>query len=301
MLKKVTVTNYIGESITMDLFNPSKSGFNIKSIDGLGPGKATINTKPLSIVDGSIYNSSKVESRNIVLNLGFDGNDIESIRHKSYKFFPIKSEVTLKIETDERFLNIKGHVESNEPNIFSDKEDTNISIICPDPWFWADSELRFDFAQATALFEFPFSNESLIDRLIIFGLIEDVTTKSVNYIGDVPTGVVGELQFKGPAENIHVYNIDSQNGIHINTTKVTAIMNGVALKNQDSIFFSTVDGDKYCVLLREGVYYNILNAVDQNSVWFKLRKGDNRVAYAAEKGQDNMNMVLEARILFEGA
>ena len=42
MIKSVTVTNYLGESIKLELGFPEKSGFLIQSIDGLGPPKADI-------------------------------------------------------------------------------------------------------------------------------------------------------------------------------------------------------------------------------------------------------------------
>lgn len=44
MIRAVTFTNYLGDSIRLDLARPEKSGFIIKSVTGLGPGKANINT-----------------------------------------------------------------------------------------------------------------------------------------------------------------------------------------------------------------------------------------------------------------
>ena len=43
MIKAVTVTNHLGESLTMDLMQPEGSGFTVRSISGLGPVKATVN------------------------------------------------------------------------------------------------------------------------------------------------------------------------------------------------------------------------------------------------------------------
>jgi hypothetical protein len=66
MIKSVTVTNYLGESIKMELGFPEKSGFLIQNIDGLGPGKATINLTQFATSDGSLFNSAKLNERNIV-------------------------------------------------------------------------------------------------------------------------------------------------------------------------------------------------------------------------------------------
>ena len=83
MVNSIIVTNYLGESIVLELGKPEESGFLITSIDGLGPGKANINTTNKSGMDGSKYNSAKRENRNIVIHLKFisDGTDsIEDIR-----------------------------------------------------------------------------------------------------------------------------------------------------------------------------------------------------------------------------
>ena len=60
MIKSVTITNHLDESIKLDLFNPEESGFIIKNIEGLGPVKANINFKELATNDGSIDNSTRL-------------------------------------------------------------------------------------------------------------------------------------------------------------------------------------------------------------------------------------------------
>ena len=90
MIKSITATNYLGESIKMELARPEKSGFIVHSISGLGPGKAYINTTEVSTDDGGLFNSARLPSRNIVLGLMFMWKDsIEEARHRSYKYFPL--------------------------------------------------------------------------------------------------------------------------------------------------------------------------------------------------------------------
>ena len=138
MIRAVTVTNYLGESKRFELAFPEKSGFAVQSISGFGPSKADINTTEISTNDGSLYNSARVNSRNIVMSLKLMFNpQIEDTRHDSYKYFPIKKKVTLLIETDNRICETYGYVESNEPDIFSSDETTQISIVCPDPYFYS--------------------------------------------------------------------------------------------------------------------------------------------------------------------
>ena len=98
MIKKVIVTNYLGESIELELGAPEKSGLFIRNIDGLGPGKASINTTDIASDDGSIFNSARSEQRNIVLTLGclqVNGvtDSIETARQLTYKYFPKKKQL----------------------------------------------------------------------------------------------------------------------------------------------------------------------------------------------------------------
>ncbi len=91
MIRAVTFTNYLGDSIRLDLARPEESGFIIKSVTGLGPGKANINTTEIATNDGSLFNSSRMPSRNIVISLAYMWKDsIEDVRQLSYKYFPIK-------------------------------------------------------------------------------------------------------------------------------------------------------------------------------------------------------------------
>ena len=69
MINFVEVTNYLGESFVLRLKDPAESGFFIRNIDGLGPAKANVNMTDIATIDGSRYNSSRLQTRNIVINL----------------------------------------------------------------------------------------------------------------------------------------------------------------------------------------------------------------------------------------
>ena len=134
MIDSFTVTNQLGESLEVILREPEKSGLYVESIEGLGPVKASINTTDLASADGALFNSARLSTRNIVITLGmlFDPT-VEDVRQKAYRFFPVKSKVTLRFNTDRRTVTTVGYVESNDPNIFSKDETTQVSIICSAP------------------------------------------------------------------------------------------------------------------------------------------------------------------------
>lgn len=303
MIKSITITNYLGENLTLELGAPDNSGIYIKKIDGLGPPSANINAKELATSDGGVFNSARANTRNIVIELGFLFNpSIEDMRQLTYKYFPIKQKLRFRIETSNRVAEIYGYVESNEPDIFSKEEGTQISILCPDPYFYSagrDGTNATVFSGIEPAFEFPFSNESLTQKLIELGTIEYSTEKNVYYGGDSEVGVIITIHAIGNAGDITIYNTGTREIMKISNSKIEAIT-GSGIKNGDDIIISTVKGDKYITLLREGVYTNILNALDKGSDWFQLTKGDNIFAYSSTSGSVNLRFKIENKTIYEG-
>lgn len=303
MIKTITITNYLGDSITIDLLRPEFSGFMVKEISGLGPAKANINTTTITSSDGELYNMARLGSRNIVMSLYFmDATTIEEVRLKSYKYFPIKKPLTLRIKTDSREAEIKGYVESNEPNIFSKQEATDISIICPDPYFYSTGEKGTQeviFSGITPLFEFSFENNSLIENLIEFGNVENLTEKNVYYDGDSEIGVTLTIHALGEATNITIYNTGTRESMKIDTNKLKELT-GSRIIASDEIIITTIKGSKSIYLLRNGTITNILNCLDKSANWFQLTKGDNIFAYTAETGSSNLQFKILNNIIYEG-
>lgn len=302
MIKSITATNYLGESIKMELARPEKSGFIVACITGLGPGKAYVNTTEVSTDDGGLFNSARLPSRNIVISLIFMWKDsIEEARHRSYKYFPLKKNVKLLIETDTRIAEIEGYVDANEPNIFSKSQGTDISIICPNPYFYSveDDHSEVVFSGNESAFEFPFSNESLIENLIELSITRNTIEQVVTYNGDAEIGVTITINAIGPATNITIYNTGTREVMHIDTSKLE-VFTGAPLGSGDEITICTVKKRKSITLLRSGKTTNILNCLDRNPDWFSLAKGDNVFAYTAESGGNNLQFKIKHQVIYEG-
>lgn len=301
MIHSVTVTNYLGDSIKLELMKPEESGFVVRSITGLGPGKANINTSEVSTNDGSLFNSARVPSRNIVISVLYLWKEtIEDARQLSYKYFPIKRKVTLLIETDNRMAEIEGYVESNDPDIFSQEEGSEISIICPNPFFYDAYENHVtSFSGIEPAFEFPFSNESLVEPLLEFSVIRDVTDRVITYKGDHEIGVTITIRAVGEAGDISIYNVDTREVMYIYNDAIEALT-GSGIKEGDEITICTEIGKKSATLLRTGVRTNILNCLNRDADWFRLVKGNNTFAYTAETGRNNLRLEIQNRVIYEG-
>ena len=306
MIKSITVTNYLGDKLKLELTRPERSGFAVKSITGLGPGKANISTSEMSTTDGGLYNSSRLPVRNIVLSLEFLwGSSIEDTRQKSYRYFPIKRQVTLLLETDNRMVEISGYVESNEPTIFSKNEGSEISIICPDPYFYSVGEkgiISTEFYGTESLFEFPFSNESLTDSLIEMGSISQITERTLVYEGDTDIGIVITINATGEANNVSIiHRVGSSMGVMRIDTEKLKLSTGSIIKAGDQIIISTMKGNKYIKLIRDGETKSILNCLDRNVEWFQLVRGENVFTYTADGvGVHNLNISIKSQVRYEG-
>lgn len=300
MIKSVTATNFLGESIKMELSKPWDCGFYVREIDGLGPTSANINISDISGADGGEYNSARAETKNVTISLGFlNYPDIETIRQQTYKYFPLKKKVQITVETDNRIASIDGYVESNEPEIFSEEEGCSISIICPFPYWYSDDNITV-FRGIDQLFEFPYENEGH-DPVTVVGEYQNHRYRAINYTGDVDTGVTIMLHCLGPVENITIVNTTVREVMTINTRNIAALFNTeFGLNTGDDVMISTVRGNRYITLYRGGVFYNILNTLPRGTQWVQVYKGENVFGYACEVGLDNLEFRILNKVIYEG-
>lgn len=303
MLKKVTITNYLGESVEYKIEGVdvnANNGLLITKIDGLGPVKADINMTKLATSDGGIYNSARLGTRNIVINARFTNcPTIEEARLSSYKFFPIKKQLKFRIETDNRIAETTGYVESNEPNIFSKESDMQISVICESAFFLAPKKDITVFAGIEPAFEFPFENEHLTNPTIEFGYILNKNANVVTYTGDSEVGCTIEIHTLGTVGTIAIYNLRTREVMRIDNSKLAGLT-GSGLVAGDTVTICTINGQKSATLLRDGVRTNILNVVAKDANWFKIAKGDNIFGFIADDGQEYVQFRVITQVAYEG-
>lgn len=301
MIKSIEVINYLNESIKINLSDSNpEHGMIITNIDGLGSPKANINTTNYSSIDGSLFNSARIGNRNIVINMLFTFTPtIEDSRQRTYKYFPLKKPLTFIVETDNRIVKTVGYVESNEPDIFSNNESNQISILCPDPYFYSIGSNTTVLFGTEPLFEFEFENDSTNNSVIEFGSIEDFGEKPVYYEGDSEIGIIITIHALDDVGTITLYNTRTKETMKINANKIQELT-GEGIIAGDDIIISTIRGNKKLELLRDGIYINILNALDKSSDWFQLVQGVNVFTYTTEYGSENLQLKIENQFVYEG-
>lgn len=300
MIKSFQIINYIGESLLLKLDDPEASGFIVKEVTGLGPVKADVIFTEMATSDGGIDNSARLGVRNIVFKLEFlQSPTIEQTRHTSYRYFPVEHSVSVIVETDRGKCRTEGTVESNEPDIFSEKEGCTVSILCGNSYFYSTADQIAYFNGVNPLFEFPFENNSLDEKLIEFGEILNFAERTIIYEGDGNPGMIIQVHLLGKMKGLTFYNVDTRDSISINDEILSKII-GSDVMAGDDIIINSYEGQKSATLIRAGVKYNILNALGRPIHWFQLRKGENTFAYGCEEGVSKVQLKIQNRILYAG-
>lgn len=204
MIYSFKITNHLGESILLELAKPEDTGLLITSVSGLGPVEANLSKSEIPTVDGTTMNNVVLTDRNIVFTIRFfEGNkerlNVEYIRHRCYKYFPIKKVITIEANNDHGTYKIDGYVESNEIEIFSKEEQAEISVVCPDPYFRRTESASKYLSYVVPNFQFPVSFEAVIENIPEEEEQEDHTSEYIigpdgtiyfNYLG--PTNVTSK-------------------------------------------------------------------------------------------------------------
>lgn len=358
MIKQVEITGEYGDSVTIKLANPINrdgdipegvdviadeyyANIFITEIEGLGPAKADLQMAEIATQHGSIYNSSRVKSREITFHLLFLDNvswvNAEDARQQTYKLFPIGRKVTLTIKTGNRSVRTTGYVEENEPDIFAEQVGSKITVSCPSPWFNVTGPAgtqTIEFSNLSSEFEFPAYYEEetkqyeheLMDEptpSFIFSSIVHNAHHEIVYNGEVENGMLISFIAYDKFKNPTVYDIDTGKKMKISTDKIEKFLRDndldleeiididhpdqsitvhTGIQPGDVIRVNTVENNKYVRFYKYGgsQYWNVMNAISDDSDWLTLRPGYNTIGYSCESGEYDVTISLEAKVLLQG-
>lgn len=290
------VENQKGGTITL---TQNESRYQVVSVDGLNPPKANIYTSAIANLDGAKYKNSKLDMRNIVITVRLQG-DVEENRLYLYRYFKIGKWCKITYKNGMRSVYIEGYCETIECNLFTDKEEAQISIICPKPYFKALDGMLFDISKTIGSFEFPFAfgsngatfdDNNDTDDAIEFSYIERNKVVSVRNVGEIETGVI--IHMAATADNVTnpmVYNTVTNEYFKINDT----------LNEGDEIIICTNRGEKSVTKISDGIRSNAMHLIATGSTWFILDIGDNLFSYDSDTNDEYLNIVFKVEALYEG-
>lgn len=271
---RLSVQNEAGNCLELTN-NPN---YTITKITGLTPPGATINSQIASGKDGEQYNSSRVNKRNIVITLHPE-YPVDKNRNNLYDYFPLKQNIRLFYRNRIRDVWIDGRVETIEGDLFSMKEEMQISILCPQPYFIgknSDAGCTLNFPPIIRLLEFP---ASFPEEGIVFSeLLPDERAVFYNN-GTENSGAEFHFYFYGRSEGVKITDI------------ATGGFFGVtySFKAYDNLYISTIQGKKSVKLKRGPTATNLLNHRLPGSSWIPVRAGKNSLAIEAGNYELELN------------
>lgn len=252
----------------------SESDFQIISIEGLNPPNAQINTSKIVGLDGSRFNSSTLNERNIVITLKLNG-DVERNRIKLYSFFRNKEWCKFHYQNGIRNVYIEGYVESCEVGLFTNNEIMQVSILCPNPYFKNAEEIINDISKTLSEFEFPFAIN--VDDPVVISTIDMIRITNLYNDSESETGVIIEIELLSNANKIQINNI---------TSNQIFILQHEFLEG-DKIIIDTNKCNKKVSLIRNASTENLFTSIIKGSTFFTLDIGDNLFSYLVDDGNND--------------
>lgn len=305
MIRSIELIPADREGLLLEIDNPEDTGILVKSIDGLGPAKATINTTALSLTDSAMFNGSRVGMRTITLTLlPLEVPTVERARHRIYNLLPIKQPVTIVVRTDTRTVKTLGYVESSEPDIFSKEEAIKVVLICPDG-YWSDgaedTQNYLPFVQEHAAFEFDWEDTPLSESpTLIFSKTVGLPSVILENGGDVPAGFTIMIDIlKDNATPITVYDDVRSQHLTLTTKWHPDAATTQPAKAGDRFYINTRVGHKAVTRIRNGKAEKALHLLDIDSDWLMLYPGENRLYYTINVG-GGARVSLSRDILYQG-
>lgn len=244
--------------LTWNDLTANDADFRVLRVDGLNPPSATINTSTCGTIDGSFFNSARLDQRNIVITVLPRGN-IEGARLSLYRLFPVNQEVRLRFKNASRDVVITGYVESFEGSLCDFPQTFTISILCPRPYF--DSH---DINTITL--PAPHPDAAMLPNQ-----------------GDIKNGVTMRIQI---SENL---SGEAVRGLTITNTYTGEYMGfNSGLIHDDVIVISTIAGELKAELRRASLSYiiNMVGYMTSGSSWFKLAFEANRFTFSTSNNTD---------------
>ena len=295
MIKKVTVERTDGKGSVLTLpFNQSQVyRYILKNISGLGPVKAELNTSKIATKDGIIYNSQRIDARNLIFDIILrkeKDSTIESSRQSLYRYFPRNVSLKFTFFTDNMTVYCTGYVESNEPTMFDEKSIQSISIICPNPYFYDITSSTISLNGILKSFEFPFENK-LNAQTIEFGVIARNSTGNIYYTGSQSIGVEIIISFGGDVSGLQIYNANTREKMEFNN---------FIFRNKQELHINSQRGEKSITLLDGVTATNLLNYLTNDSEFIHLENGDNVFAYKVASGSEYVSMMINNKVIYEG-
>ena len=292
LTESIVYTNSRGESITLacdlnnDLWWKSADGLDeldndISSFAGIGQQGRTITAMQLPArritLEGKVFRNERYWRSQLikVCNPALAGNLVYRDTERGVSRY-----IEVRVQTTP-------HMQDKRDPAF------DVEFYAPYP-LWLDgtgSQRVTDIATWLPGIWFPIEGIEIPDTGYEMGTRSPSLIVNVNNKGDQESGIRFVFKAQGTVINPQIVNVETQEFLKINTD----------LQAGDVLTVTTGYNNMRARLVRENVETNIFSSVDENSTWLRLNVGDNLLRYAAEEGEDNLNVSIYYDYAYMGA
>lgn len=326
----ITCTNQDGDviSFTEKGFNP----FLLVSVEGVYDNVNNVNLMENGVTDGGIYQGSNTPYRNIVITVkdraltksdipedeiyinaavirgktleilnavtaesSVGGKDFVDHRAILDKVFKRNELGRLSFKEDEQERVIDYYVEHVKP-VGKDAFDVRyheISLICPDPFFYDPKDIEVELAQIVADFEFvhefPEDGEELGHNI---GLYNNIYNESANENIGLTIEISGNTQIINPV----ITRMESGEFIQIGNED-----NPFTLNIGETLIITTGVGNKHVYWIHDDTTDEINYQMANGSSFIQLMRGNNNFSYDANFGRNAMRVIITYRLQYARA
>ena len=260
--------------------------FLLTDADGLYESKNTVYVSENSMIDGATYQGSVAKYRDIELTLT-DIGDYVANRNALNRLFKEKSKGTLIFwEADASPRKIDYYVEKFNSSGEDPFREHEISLICPDPFFYDIDASSEEMASWVSAFTFPFASPS---TGFVFGYKDNSRIQTIqNDIAEDNIGITIIMSCLGAVTNPSITHIETNSSLHIgHEDKPFNMVAG------DIVTITTATGNKHVTLTRNGETSEINHYLTEDSVFIQLMRGSNSFGFGADSGVNNLTITLE--------
>ena len=275
MFFSLILENSSGDRIDM---TTTANQYMTSKITGLNPPPGTVSTSSYAGMDGSYLNNAFIEKRNLVISFEMRGVGIEKRRHALYRVVKPSRYIKVFYKTSNIDVYTEGYVETCEIDNFNNKINGQISILCPDPYWYSSSAIHACYSRVSSGFFFPFPQS---DEPFALGSYSTIDNIEIFNDGD-ETGFIIQIEALDTAITPTIYNADTGEYLQIKGE----------MQRGDIIMISTTTGNKTVTLTRNGVESNIINQLVAGSTWLTLREGLNTFHVQAVRNVKNLKITL---------
>lgn len=287
----ITCTNGDGVSVTFG--ETALSPFLLYNAEGVYHAENNVTISENTMSDGGAYQGSVAKIRNIVLYLK-DLNDHTYNRNLLGALFKSGQPGTLVFHEEGNTRQCTYYVESvNSSGQYGTRSYT-VSLLCPDPFFYAMNDVTVYMSAWISGFEFTHEFTAISEEFGYRSL--ERLQRIVNENASDNIGMEIRITANGNVENPSIIHVERDERITVGTSSKTMQM--VA---GDAIRITTSDNDKHVYLIHEGVEEEVNEYLTEESVFIQLMRGSNSIGYDAESGIDNMVVSLTYRLKYQSA